>query len=273
MSEAGTAAAAATTAAAWHAGLSGDDLAHAQTRQWVGMTAEQAAVEAIKAHRNAEQVIGIPREQILRKPKDAGDTENWAKINEVRGVPKDPKEYDFAGLKFADGTEADPAFVEAIRTSAAKYSMSTTDAKGLATDVMKLIEQGETADSSEYQRTLDAEKEALKVNWGNANYAHNLITAQNAALKLGIDSDGLAALEKIVGYSKVMDMMLKVGKSWGEDKFITNQGPQGGQITKEQASARLVELRSDQGWLTKFHAGDTACKQEFENLTAISARS
>lgn len=260
-------------AAAWHATLQGDDLAHVQTRGWDKMDPAAAALEAAKAHRNAEKAIGIPADQILRKPKDASDTANWEKIHEAIGVPKDPKEYDFAGMKKADGTDMDPALAEKFRTMASTYKLPKDAAKGVAAEFVKLIDATDASQTADYQTKLDAEKESLKVNWGVHDYARNMIVAQNAAAKMGVDAEAISALEKLVGYGKVMEMFRKVGVSWGEDKYVTNQGPAGGALSKEQASARLVELRGDSLWLDRFHKGDAEAKREFENLTAIAARS
>jgi hypothetical protein len=176
-------------------------------------------------------------------------------------------------VKFADGTELDDTFREKLRGIVATHKLPKEAAKGIATDLVKLIEEGETVDKTTYETTLNAEKEALKVNWGVHDYARNMIVAQNAAQKLGVDPEAVAALEKTVGYSKVMEMFRNIGMRMGEDRFVTNQGPGGtGAMSKEQAQARLVELRTDTAWLTRFSAGDVQANQEFNNLTEIVGR-
>ena len=40
-------------------------------------------------------------------------------------------------------------------------------------------------------------------------------------------------------------------------------------MTKDQASARLQELKNDKDWMKRYMAGDTQAKREFVSLTTI----
>lgn len=273
MSEPGTVTPAApAVVAAWHAGLDSDTLGHVQSRGWDKLAGDAAALEAVKAHREAQKLIGRPAESLVVWPKDATDQEAWGKVREKMGVPKEAKDYAFDGVKFADGTELDAPFIEAIRATAAKNYLTPDVAKSIAADVVKMIEGGEATETAEYESKLNAEREALKANWGAGNYANNLLLAKNAAEKLGVDAEALSVLEKTVGYSKVIEMFRKMGATMGEDKFIRSAAPGGGALTKEEAGLRLKELREDKEWGKRYFAGDVNAKREFENLTAVAAQ-
>jgi hypothetical protein len=255
----------------WFEGYDADSVAHIQTRGWDKLSLKDAVAQAVKAHREAEKLIGVPQDQLLRFPKDANDKEAWSKIHARLGVPADPKEYDFAGVKFSDGTELDQAFADRVRGLATKYHLSKDDAKGLASDLVKSIEEDEGTETNDYAAKLAQEKDALTKNWG-ANYNANMIVAQNAAAKLGLTPEEVAALEKTTSYSRVMEMFRNVGVRMGEDKFINNGGGGGSNpMTKEQAQATLDQRQADSEWVKKLDAGDSATVQEFDNLTRLIA--
>lgn len=268
MSEAGQGGTPSPAGTTWFGGYDADTQAHIATRGWDKLPVDQAVAQAVKAHREAEKMIGVPAEQLLRAPKDGNDKENLAKIYARLGVPADPKEYDFSGLKHKSGDDVKPEFVENVRALAAKYNLPKDVAKSLAADLIAENDTRTEAQTAEYTAKLATEKETLKTNWG-ANTQANMIVAQNAAQKLGVTAEHIAALEKAVGYAGVMEMFRKIGAATGEDKFVTNGGQGGGAMTKEQAQQKLDALQKDTIWMEKFNKGDTAAVQEFHNLTRL----
>lgn len=255
----------------WFDGYDADLTAHIQNRGWDKLPLKDAVAQAVKSHREAEKLIGVPQEQLLRFPKDINDKDAYKAIYNRLGKPADVKEYDFKGVQFADKTDLEESFTNDIRSLADKLNLSKDGAVELAKSIVGMIDKGEADETTEYTTKLAAEKETLKTNWGAANYNANKIIAENAAAKLGIDAEGVSALEKVVGYAKVMEMFRKIGAQMGEDKFVTNGGGGGGALTKEQAEQKLSALEKDDEWQKKYWAGDTATVQEFNNLTRIVA--
>lgn len=254
----------------WFDGYDADLTAHIQNRGWDKISAKDALAQAVKSHREAEKLIGVPQEQLLRFPKDINDKDAYKAIHQRLGKPADPKEYDFKGVQYADKSDIDENFSNTIRGLSDKLNLSKDGALELARGIVGLIDKGEADETTDYTTKLAAEKETLKTNWGS-NAAANKITAENAAAKLGVDAEGISALEKTIGYAKVMEMFRKIGAQMGEDKFVMNGGPGGGALTKEQADQKLAAYEKDEEWQKKFWAGDTATVQEFNNLTRISA--
>lgn len=261
--------------ATWYSGFDADTQAHVQNRGWDKLQPNDALTQAIKAHREAEKLIGVPAEKVLRLPKDINDKEGYGRIFNALGVPSDPKDYDFSGVKFADQSEPGPEFIENVRGLAAKYHLNKDDAKSLAADLVKQTDEQRASTMADYTAKLAQEQEALKTNWGAGNYNANLITARNAYDKIleNVPADqrtaAMSALEKAVGYSTIMEMFRKIGAGLGEDKFVRTEGPAGGALTKEQAQQKLDANGKDEVWVAKLNKGDTATVQEFHNLTRL----
>jgi hypothetical protein len=205
-------------------------------------------------------------------PKDANDTENWNKLHARLGVPADAKEYDFSAVKFSDGTALDDNFVEVMRQAVKQSGVSKDRAPELVRSVVQFMEKAEQLDTAEYETKLNAERESLKINWGS-NTTANMMIAEAAAAKLGVKPEEVGALEKQVGYARVMEMFRNIGVRMGEDKFVSGSmgtGP-GGVMSREQAAATLSEKQSDSMWTSRLFAGDPTAKREFENLTRLMA--
>lgn len=272
MSGEGQSAPATGTPTTWYGGYDADTQSHLTGRGWDKLTVDQAAAQAIKAHREAEKMIGVPAENLLRAPKDANDKENLAKIHARLGVPTDPKEYTFDGLKRASGEDVAPEFVEKVRGLAAKYNLPKDSARALAADLVAEEDSRDKTATTAYEQKLIAEREKLDKDWG-ANKATNLIVAQNAAAKLGLTPEEVSALEKTTSYSRVMEMFRQIGTRIGEDKFVNRDTPGTGALTAEEAQSKLDALGKDGEWMKKFDNGDVEANAMFNNLTKIIAAS
>src|SRR5262245_18251845 len=132
MSDAPTTPAAPT----WFTGMDADLIGHIQTKGWDKLSPEQAAVEITRAHRAAEQHVGVPADQILRLPKDANDAEGWKATFQKLGAPADAKDYDFSSVTF-DDEALSIRFQNAFRETASKLNMP----KGMAEEFARSVYQ------------------------------------------------------------------------------------------------------------------------------------
>jgi len=240
---------------------------------WDAKSPAEAAYEAMKSYHEAEKHIGIPKDQILRMPKDATDKEGWTALRARLGVPADPKDYDFTQVKFADGSDLDDEFTNAMRASLHANGVPKDAAAGIVKDVVKFMDGVTTSSTAEQQAAIASGRDALAKSWG-ANAEANKFIASQAAIKLGLSEDFINSLEQGVGYEKTMQTMLKLGQMMGEDKFVSNQNANSpGVLTREQASGRLDELKRDNAWVAKVNAGDYKANEEFNALTRIIAMS
>jgi hypothetical protein len=121
----------------WYDGAGAEDVGYFQNRGWDKVDAKTAAINAAKAHREAEKLIGAPAAELVRLPKDPNDAAGWAAVRSRLGVPADEKGYNFADVKHADGS----ALTEAEAAAWAKRSHSAglrpADAVAMVADAIK----------------------------------------------------------------------------------------------------------------------------------------
>lgn len=260
-----------TTAPAWYSTAEPTVLGHMQTKGWDKLTPDQAALKAAHSHFELEKLRGVPEEQLLRLPKDASDEAGWNTVYNRLGVPEKAADYDFSAIKKADGQPLDQPFTDEVRQLAHELKLPKNQAVLFAQKLSARAELEAKNEQANYEADLSKEKSTLKTNWGQ-NAPQFATIAQNAARKMGVQDTELAALEKTVGYARVMDMFLKIGQATGEDKFVRNGAPGGdGVMTREQAMAKLAMLEKDTAWGQKFSAGDASAAREFDNLTRVVA--
>jgi hypothetical protein len=257
-------------AAPWYTGkVDAETLGSWQNHGWADKSPEDIAIAATKAHREAEKFIGAPANELARLPKADADAATlqafWGRL----GAPDTKDGYDLSGVKFADGTELDAAFVDTLRTAAASLHLPKDAAAGVAQAMVKFLDTQEMTEAAERTAALAAEKQALDKNWG-PNKDANLMMARNAANALKIDQKALDALESVVGYAKVMEMFRDIGSKIGEDKYFTGgNSNSNGVMTQEQAIATKADLMKDSAWVGRYMGGGSAENKQMQALLAI----
>lgn len=242
---------------------------HFKNKGWDAKTANEVAFEATKAHFHAEKQLGIPSDQLVRLPKDSNDKDTLAAFRTRIGVPAKAEEYDFSAVKFADGSELDDSFVSTMRTSLHENGVPKEAAAEIVKGVVKFMDGADADDIAKRNAAVIAGREELDRSWG-ANKDANKFIATQAVAKLGLPQDFVQKMENEVGYAQTMQTLLKLGQMMGEDKFVNNNNKDApGVFTREQAEARLAELKRDTSWVAKVNSGDDKANQEFVSLTRI----
>ena len=268
MADAGAGAGDAGGEKPWFDALDADTKGYVQNKGLDKKTAVEAFAEAAKFHREAEKFVGAPANEMVRLPKDPNAPE-WEGVHQRLGKPKEAKEYDFSTVKRAGDKALDDALADTLRQAAFNGNLSKEAAVRVAADVVKHLDSVESANVALATDKLAAEKTELKKNWGN-NEAANLVIAQAAAKALGIDPAGVSALEKVIGYAKVMEMFRTIGTKIGEDRFVNPLGnPNGGIMTRDQATAELSALKADKAWTTRYLNGGVEEKRKMDALQRI----
>lgn len=260
------------TAAPWYQGADPELIGHIQNKGWHDKPANVAALEAVKAHREAERLTGIPADQILRLPKDAADEAGWNTLYGRLGVPDAADKYDLSTVKNADGSALDDTTAAWVRKTALELKLTPERAAQLAKDYIGQRDGASAAQLASSTAKTEEERAALQKNWGQ-NFEANKFLAQRGAAALGVDPEAVAGLEKQIGYSKIMEAFRKVGELSGEGRFINNDNPSlnHGIMTREQALTRKSELMQDQAWVTKYFAGDAAAAREMRSISVLIA--
>ena len=180
---------------AWHKDVTGEDLGYFQNRGWDKVDAKTAALNAAKAHREAEKLIGAPADKIVRLPNDPADKEAWRQVQLKLGVPKDESGYDLSVVKHADGSALTDAEKASYAKQAYKLGLRPSDALEFINDSVKAADTSVTTNSVELEGKLAAEKTKLATNWG-PNYEANMFVAKQTAGALGVTPEEVTALEK-----------------------------------------------------------------------------
>jgi len=251
--------------AQWFAGVDTETAGYIQNRGLDKGDAKSAFLNASKAHREAERLLGTGVQNLVKLPKDINDTATrdalWNKI----GRPEKAEGYDFAGI-------------EGVDEGFTKFASPIFHAHGVTKDAARAITkafideatkaQADAQKANEAQLTV--ERNALLKDWGGAADA-NLIVGQEAWKKLGISAEESQAIEKVLGFGKTMRLAHNLGTKIGEDVFVNPDVANGGPpriINKAQATARKAELMRDKDWANKYLAGSA---QENKEMTALNA--
>lgn len=238
-----------------------------QNKGWNLADPAALASQITQSYTEAERFVGAPAAELVRlKPGDeVAQKALWARL----GVPGEATGYDFAEVKFADGTAVEAGFTEAMRAAFHGANVPKDAAASVAKAVVKYMEAAETRETSERTAKLEAERAELARNWG-ANAEGNRFVAKQAALALKVTEAELDALANVVGGARTMEMFRQIGARMGEHTFISNPGGGGeGLMTRDQAAAKLGELKRDTAFTKRYLDGDTAANREMTALLTI----
>jgi hypothetical protein len=176
-------------------------------------------------------------------------------------------------ITHADGSALSTEEQTAWAKKSFSLGLKPADALTLVSESVKEADAARSAGSVEEQGKLAAQKTELAKNWG-PNYEANMFVAKQTAGKLGVTPEQITALEKVVGYDKVMDMFRNIGTKIGEDRFVLNPANPGvGAMTREQAVDRKASLMKDNAWVTGYLGGDAAKIQEMTALNTMIVNS
>lgn len=232
------------------------------------MTPQEALAQSIKSYNEAEKFLGVPKDQLLRRP-DPNDPASQAAFYQQLGKPADKTGYDFSAVKFADGSALDDGFVDYMRETADSLNLSKDAATAVAASLVKYMDQSEASEAGERTAAVTAQMDALKKEWGPSFDAHKFV-ANHGALKLGISQPEFDQMFQTPGGAKMLEIFRKVGELAGESRFVSNGGGGGNVLmTREQAVARKDELMRDDAWVTKHNNGDSAAVREMAGLNTI----
>lgn len=256
---------------AWYGTPDTETLGYIQSRGLDKMKPEEAAMASIKAHREAEKLIGVPPDQLLRFPKDMSDVEGWNKIHAKLGVPADQKEYDFSTVKNKAGETLNEDVANTMRGLVAELKIPKATASILVQKIVDLADKSSEESMAKFSGELAQEQAKLDANWGS-NKVANQTVADNAMRALGVTDEQKDALKGSMGYAATMELFRNIGARMGEGNFIEGgKDTKGPAMTVEAAQYRLDQLQNDAEWFKRYQAGGVLENKEFNDLTAMAA--
>jgi hypothetical protein len=248
------------------------EITNPELKAWADNKQFKDPATTFESYKNLEKMVGAPADQLIRKPKDANDVEGIKAYRTALGVPDAPEKYEITSpsgpagadfVKWAANTFLDAGIPkEAAGTIVAKWNEYAT------AEIAKMDAQAKT----EFANGMVQ----LKDQWGGA-YDQRVELAKRALRTFGteigikdIGDAGFQALEKGAGGGvQLIKLLAAVGARTSEDTFQGGTPPQF-TITKEQADAKIAELRADKAWSTAYLNGDKNKQAEFQKLMEIS---
>lgn len=253
----------------WHDGVDAEVKGFWQNKGLPLDNPKEFGLKLTELYRGAEKFIGAPPDQLVKLPKADAKPEDIRAFYERLGAPKDAKEYDFATVKHADGSEISAGLADSLRAESFARGLKKDDATALAAAVVKSLDSEKSTQKTVADAKLTDEKAKLAKDWG-ANFEFNRLKAMEGVRRSGISPEGVAALESQIGYAAVMDHFRKIGSSTAEDIFVERGHGSNGQVTtREGAIARRAELKADKAWAARYLSGDQTAKREMDQLNMM----
>ncbi|MFZ1975809.1 MAG: hypothetical protein WAU89_23405 [Candidatus Acidiferrales bacterium] len=269
----GNAAAAASTtqtaaAAPWYG-----DIADPELKGWVELKKFDSPASALKSAREAEKLLGVPKNELVRMPKADAKPEEWDTFYNTVGRPATPDDYK---LEVPMGDDGD--FAKAIAPILHKAGITGTQAKILNTAWNELMADTLTAGEQQTQQQSQADILNLKREWGNS-YDRRVEMGQRAIRQFGSELGGtpdeqrdeLLKLENYLGGSaKMIRLFAAIGSKLGESGFVEGDRTPGFEgITPAAAQARLDELKQDKAWVRARLSDSTGKGKEAKEEDAL----
>lgn len=223
----------------------------------------QSPADALTAYRNLETFVGADKAgRGVIWPKDEADTEGWKAIHARLGVPETPEAYK---LKVPEGGNTE--FAKAIAPVMHQLGFTAKQAEGISAFVAKYEADGNAKAEAEITAQIAKSTEAYKAELGAA-FEPTVALAKRAAGLAGVTDEQYAALEQVMGLKGTVGLFAFFGQKLGEDKFVGDGAPAGGDLSPEAARQKFEQLKKDQGWLARVMSGDRVAVEEKERLDA-----
>lgn len=243
------------------------DIANPDVKAFVQAKNYADPATAMEAFYNTSKMIGVPAEQLIRKPKDANDTAGIAAYRAALGVPADPKAYEIPVPEGQATTLRDwaaPVFHE--------LGLTADQAKGLGGKWNEFLAGQVKAAEESDKLALAAAETGLRTEWGQ-QYEANTELARRAftqfAKAAGM-SDAAAQLDSVMGVAGSIKLWNAIGKAMGEGTFKSGD-PVPAAMTPADAQVRIQALRNDRDWVAAYNSGDMNKQLEMQQLIAIQS--
>jgi hypothetical protein len=241
---------------------------NADLKAWVqaaGVKDPESA--AAKAH-SLERMLGADRagRTVVLPAKE--DDPAWSEVYTKLGRPESPDGYK---LPIPEG--GDPSFSKVAASWFHDAGIPARQAQSLAAKWNEYQTKVATEQQAAEQAKLKVEHEALQADWGTGpSFDKQIALAKRAAQQLGVDEEAIGALEKTLGYSKVMKLFAKIGEQGAEDETVGVGGNDALTLTPEAARAQKARLMADASWAKRYLEGDAMARADMERINRALAR-
>lgn len=245
-------------------GLPAEDLGYIQQKGF------KTLADVIGSQRNAEKLIGVPAESVIKLPQGTEVTQ--AQLNDSvykkLGMPATPADYKLA----PPAGVTDRSFADAAASWFHEQGLNVKQAQALAAKYGEFGAQVQQQQATALAARQQTDTVALKGEWGN-NYDANLAMVDRAAQAFGMDKPQLEALRTAMGPAAAMKFLHNIGQKIGVDDTFVNNGDRGGSfsgVSPEQAKEQINALKADKGFVEKYAKGDVDAKARMTRLQQIA---
>lgn len=235
----------------------------ANAKEWWNVITEAPVRElmATKAYKNPNELAmayhNLNKLQnnsgdVVALPKADAPPEAWNAFYSKMGRPEHADKYD---LKAPEGQQMDPNMLKFGKEMFFEMGLSPQKAQAMTDKWNKFIVEQQAGLLQQDTVKNNAEVAALTTKWGadGEKYKAAGVRAMHA---LGLDAATVTQIEGKIGSAAILNLLTTLGQKMGEGgKFIAGGGttdPNNVEgMTKEQATARITQLKGDAAFQAK----------------------
>lgn len=246
---AGTPAAPVAAPAPWYG-----DIADPGVKGYAELKAWKSPEDAIKAAQSAEKLIGVPRDELLRLPKDltAAKPEELDAIYTRLGRPAAATDYKLPEIP--GGEEFRGAMAPLLHSAGLNQAQASKLAEGWNAYMSQAVEAQQREQAQREQVDLNE----LHKEWPGEVYTQREEMARRAVREFvapftggdqGKTAELLGKIEDAVGTGTFLRLFSGIGERVGEAKFVGSGASNSSfGMTPAAADARIKELMGDREW-------------------------
>lgn len=214
----------------------------------------------VKSFANAEKLMGLPPDRIVKMPTDKSTSEEWNEYYTRLGRPAKPEDYK---LPVPEGDSGE--FAKTAQNWMHEAGIPAAMATKVATKWNEYVAGQMKAAKTAQETKNSTEGAELKTEWA-VDYDKNFELVDKAAHAFGMTKVQLDALRSAMGVKAAMKFMREIGVKVGtEGDFVDpDKGGGGfqGNLTAEQAGAQLKALVASKEHQQMFNSKDPKTRQE-----------
>lgn len=217
-----------------------------------------------KSYINAQKLVGADK---IPVPSKHATEEDWRVVYHKLGLPQDMKEY---AVKFKDGTQIEPKFVDGFKEQAYKAGILPKQAQALADWFSQANGEAEESVLQDFKKDQINRTQELKKEWGSA-FEQKAMAAQQVVTELA-DDDLVKYLNDsgLASEPRLIKLMASI-----HDKYMKEATEVGGRSNKEpvmtpkEAQGEINKVMSQVGshpYFIKDHPGHKDALAEMQHL-------
>lgn len=224
----------------WYSGFSSPEL-----RGVVENNGWKSAEDAVRNYAELNKMLGVPKDYLLKVPKDDTDKDGWNQVYSRLGRPEKAEDYGLAALK-----NADPEYAAMIAGVMHEHGVSKKAATAIVEKHGAFLEAYLAKQAEQGQQKAQAETEQLKSEWGD-KYQETVERGGQALKELwGDQADAVVdALQSKFGVRSTAHLIAKLADKSGEANFRASGEGTGGSsgfgMSPDGAKAKIEQLKKD----------------------------